>query len=239
MGTKTEIGWTDSTWNPMSGCRKVSQGCKNCYAERMAKRFSGAFKYKFHSERLNNAGQWKSPRKVFVCSMSDLFQAEATDTQIRQVFEAMGSAPQHTYQVLTKRIDRVLRWYRKRPGGLFWPSNVWLGTSVENQEVARFRIPFLLASPAETKFLSVEPLLGPVSIAQWIPGGIDWVIVGGESGPKARPMFPDWARVIRDECRAAEIPFFFKQWGGKRPKDGGDVLDGKTWHQIPEKEGAG
>ena len=232
MSDKTAIEWTDATWNPMTGCTKVSSGCKNCYAERVSIRWGRSFKYTFHPKSLAEPGKWKKPRRVFVCSMSDLFQMDASSEEIRQVFEAMGAAPQHTYQVLTKRIGLANSWLRDRPNGLRWPSNVWLGTSVENQQAARSRIPELLKSKAPIKFLSVEPLLAPVSIAHWIKG-LDWVIVGGESGPNCRPMEAGWVRVIRDECRAAGVPFFFKQWGGVRPKDGGNLLDGKVWDEMP------
>ncbi len=235
MGKTTGIEWTDATWNPMTGCVKVSAGCKNCYAERVSLRFGDNFKYKFHPDRLAQVGKWGKPKKIFVCSMSDLFQEQATDDEIRQVFEAMGAGPRHTYQVLTKRIERAVEWASQRPGNLPWPANTWLGTSVENQEVARERIPHLLRSKAPIKFLSVEPLLGPVSLAHWLKG-IDWVIAGGESGPKFRPVEAGWLRVIRDECRAAGVPFFFKQWSGLRPKDQGNLLDGKVWQEMPKTE---
>lgn len=233
MGAKTGIEWTDSTWNPMTGCTKVSAGCKNCYAERVSLRFSTDFKYRFHPQRLKVPGRWKKPRKIFVCSMSDLFQEDASVEEIRQVFEAMAAGPQHTYQVLTKRIDRAIRWTINRPGALSWPSNIWLGTTAENQEIARKRIPILLQSPARMKFLSVEPLLGPVSLAHWLKD-IDWVIAGGESGPGNRPVAASWIRVIRDECRAAGVPFFFKQWSGLKPLSGGNLLDGRTWKEMPK-----
>lgn len=235
MGDKTGIEWTDATWNPFTGCTKVSQGCKNCYAERVATKYGGSkgFKFTIWHDRFKIPGRWDKARKIFVCSMSDLFQEAAHDTDIDQVFEAMGAGPQHTYQVLTKRIERAVEWGESRPNYLSWPQNVWLGTSIEDMETARERIPHLLNSKAKIKFLSIEPLLGPVSIAHWIPGGIDWVIVGGESGDQARLMEANWVRIIRDECRAANVPFFFKQWGGIRSKDGGRLLDGKTWDQMP------
>lgn len=234
MGKTTGIEWTDATWNPMTGCTKVSAGCKNCYAERVSLRFGDNFKYKFHPDRLAQVGKWGKPRRIFVCSMSDLFQEEATDEQIRQVFEAMGAGPHHTYQVLTKRIERAVVWANYRPGNLPWPTNVWLGTTVENMQAARDRIPVLLESKAPIKFLSVEPLLEQVSLAHWLKG-IDWVIAGGESGPNNRPIKVEWARLVRDECRAAGVPFFFKQWSGFRPLSGGNLLDGKTWKQMPSE----
>lgn len=232
LGDKSDIEWTDATWNPMTGCSKISAGCANCYSERIVKRWGGSFKYKFHPNSLAQPGDWKKPRKIFVCSMSDLFQEEASDEEIRQVFEAMGAGPQHTYQILTKRIERVMEWHLKRPTRINLPSNIWIGTSVENQEMARRRIPELIKVRAKIRFLSVEPMLGPVSIYSWRKD-IQWVIVGGESGPKARPLKPDWVRALRGECKALGIPFFFKQWGGLRPKQGGRDLDGRIWDEMP------
>ncbi len=232
MADKTDIEWTDATWNPMTGCTKVSPGCAHCYAERVALRWGRDFLYRFHPKRLAEPAKLKEARKIFVCSMSDLFQALATEFAIDKVFAAMGAAPQHIYQVLTKRPDRALEWHKNR-SPIPWPSNVWLGTSVENQKFARERIPILLSVPARVHFISAEPLLGPINIHPWIKR-LDWVIAGGESGPKCRPMDPSWPRLLRDECRLAETAFFFKQWGGKTPKAQGRILDGKTWDQMPQ-----
>jgi protein gp37 len=262
--TKTKIEWTDRVWNPVTGCTKVSQGCKNCYAETIAERF-WAKQYppnadgsprkftdvRMHPERLQEPLKWKKPARVFVNSMSDLFHEDVPDGFIDQVFAVMAICKQHTFQILTKRPERVLSWssnfYGTRRRGWIvpnnsriaslniskiqypdWPlPNVWLGVSVENQKTADERIPLLLQTQAAVKFLSCEPLLGPIQFNQmmpdgdhlknmgWIAGGefINWVIAGGESGPHARPMHPDWVRSIRDQCQAAGVPFFFKQWG--------------------------
>lgn len=320
MSDRSKIEWTDATWNPVTGCTKVSAGCANCYAERMVKRlpmvrgrhgFDGdgdALPFSAvtcHHDRLNQPRHWRKPRRVVVCSMGDLFHKHVTDEFIGRVFGVMGIAERHTFQVLTKRPERALEWIRSRPRdpskpsqsvvpcefgdlsySLPWPlPNVWLGTSVENQTAADERIPLLIQTPAAVRFVSCEPLLGPVSL-RWMnafpenvpytamnPSGVtdeydglrrlDWIICGDESGPNARPMHPDWARSLRDQSKAAGVPFFFKQWGEwapdcwcatdrphrttVRPEPGkpgvmfrcgkqsaGRTLDGKIWEQYPE-----
>jgi protein gp37 len=320
MSSKSQIEWTDATWNPVTGCTKVSTGCKNCYAERLIERFKGKGSFSqvtLHEDRLGHPLRWKRPRRIFVNSMSDLFHEDIPDDFIDRVLAVMLLTPWHTYQVLTKRPlrmrsyflnsgdpencwhGRVLHAYRrmladgtasiakdcehqKAQGrsldALTWGlhderflPNVWLGVSIENQETANSRIPLLLETPAAVRFLSCEPLLGPISIYHAIPcgyycdppegeregthhcylansaAGINWVIVGGESGPGARIMDPEWARSIRDECAAATVPFFFKQWGewawtgGPRGRDfervgkhkTGRLLDGREWNEMP------
>src|SRR5690242_3828101 len=224
MATNTHIEWTQMTWNPVTGCSKVSQGCKNCYAERMAKRLQGmgvpqyrnGFKLTLAPSTLELPMEWKKPRLVFVNSMSDLFHEGVPSDYIHQVFAVMRATPQHTYQVLTKRSGRLL----SMAAELSWPHNVWMGVSVENQDVVD-RITDLAATPARTKFLSIEPLLGPLS--ELPLRGIDWVIVGGESGPRARRLDKTWVDTIRESCRREGVPFFFKQWG--RPEFNVDPAD--------------
>ncbi len=218
---KSKIEWTDAVWNPVTGCTKVSQGCKHCYAERFAKRQGYDFsQVELHPERLEIPLNWRKPKRVFVDSMSDLFHPNVPDYFIGKVFEIMNLAYNHTFQILTKRPERMVVFattFRDFVGIL---PNVWLGVSVENQKAADERIPLLLQTPAAVRFVSCEPLLGQIDIqidllAQNIVTntGISWVIVGGESGPGARPMHPDWARSLRDQCQAAGVAFFFKQWG--------------------------
>lgn len=294
---KTEIEWTEATWNPVTGCTKVSQGCKNCYAERMSKRLAGRYGYPadepfrvtLHLNRLEEPLRVRKPTTFFVCSMSDLFHKDVPTEFIDEVFAVMAMCPQHTFQVLTKRPERMQQYFRDIGGttrrdwvfsaagrllnkvrlpGFDWPlPNVWLGTSVENQEEADKRIPFLLQCPAKVRFLSCEPLLGPLLLARHCRGArweyvggshpsvctecgrnprehlrhdIHWVITGGESGPGARPMHPDWVRSLRDQCQAAGVPFFFKQlgqveecnWQGKffgAPYEDGICIDGYMW----------
>jgi protein gp37 len=292
MGRTTGIEWTDATWNPIRGCSRVSEGCRNCYAESTAYRFSGAGqpyeglavlanghaswtgKVEFVEKHLLDPLKWKAPRRIFVNSMSDLFHEGVTDEMRDRIFAVMALCPQHTFQVLTKRpermrayldpacgriADRIIALRRQRgdngcvcplphvaPGAAWWPlANVWLGVSVENQAAADERIPLLLETPAAARFISAEPLLGPVNLEELPsasgigrhlcalsnagvdPGALfatklDWVICGGESGPGARPMHPDWARSLRDQCAAAaDVPFFFKQWGEWAEVDGG------------------
>lgn len=308
MSDKTKIEWSDATWNPVTGCTKVSEGCRNCYAQTFAERFRGTpghyfengFDITIRPEKLDQPLRWKRPRKIFVNSMSDLFHEDVPFDYIDQVFAVMALCPQHTFQVLTKRPDRMVEYMRKPsspfatdklsdlspymehwgwvspedaaniapPGSILpkWPDwplpNVWLGVSVENQKAADERIPLLLETPAAVRFLSCEPLLGPVDIGAFIDptgyccGGepefchclddhprdddgeyvtIDWVIVGGESGPRARQMHPDWARNIRDQCQKAGVPFFFKQWGewvpaGQSGQFNGRLNEKPTWH---------
>jgi protein gp37 len=228
MSTTTSIEWTDTTWNPTTGCDQVSAGCDNCYALGMAKRLKamGSAKYQqdgdprtsgpgfgisVHPETLDEPYSWRKPRKVFVNSMSDLFHARVPLAFIRQVFAVMADTPQHTYQVLTKRASRL----PKIAHLLDWPPNVWMGTSVEDVRVMH-RVDDLREVPAAVRFLSCEPLLGPLPDLDLT--GIGWVIAGGESGPKARPMHPDWVRDLRDRCATAKVPFFFKQWGEWAPE---------------------
>jgi protein gp37 len=225
---KTSIEWTDEVWNPVTGCQKVSQGCKNCYAERIASRFWGERKFTdvvCHDDRMDIPLSWKKPRRVFVNSMSDLFHVDVDFKFIRRVWRRMADANQHTFLILTKRPERMLEFTRWMAGDddlsiAEWPRNVWLGVSVEDQKAADERIPYLLKTPAAVRFLSCEPLLGSIRFAN-VPGlnrigngpGLDWVIAGGESGPGARPMHPEWAKSLKDQCQAANVPFFFKQWG--------------------------
>lgn len=263
----TSIEWTDTTWNPTTGCDKVSPGCDHCYAMTLAKRLKGMGSAKYqtdgdprtsgpgfglaaHPDALDLPLRWRKPRRIFVNSMSDLFHDDVPDSFVANVFSVMARTPRHTYQVLTKRHGRM-RSLLRRPSFRDnlahlapWPlPNVWLGVSVEDQKRADIRIPALTETPAAVRWLSCEPLLGPVDLSPWLvdhgdtsrPWGIpiDWVVVGGESGPGARPMHPDWARRSRDQCTSAGVPFFFKQWGGHTPKQGGRVLDGQTWDQYP------
>ncbi|HWR66089.1 MAG TPA: phage Gp37/Gp68 family protein [Bellilinea sp.] len=301
--TKTTIEWADEVWNPVTGCTKVSQGCKNCYAERVAERFWGERKFtdvRMHPERLEDPLHWKKPRRVFVNSMSDLFHPDVPFDFIDRVFAVMALCPQHTFLVLTKRPERMVAWFRdissttrstwvwSEMGRLLnankvrypeWPlPNVWMGVSVEDQKAADERIPLLLQTPAAVRFISAEPLLGPVDLRRGIYStspdgesrgtsveGLNWVICGGESGSNARPMHPDWVRGLRDQCQAAGVPFFFKQWGEwapdclcdtkeahktiDRPQPGhigcmfrcgkkaaGRLLDGHEWNEYPGGE---
>lgn len=225
----SRIEWTESTWNPVTGCTKISAGCKNCYAERMAHRlqsmglnkYRNGFQVTMHPETLDTPLKWRKPRLVFVNSMSDLFHEEVSRSFIRAVFKTMNQCPHHTFQVLTKRPGRVL----KMDGRLPWSPNIWLGTSIESARV-QVRVDELRETKAHIKFLSLEPLLGPLQEISL--RGIDWVIVGGESGPGARPMEVEWVRDIRDNCTANAVPFFFKQWGGTLKKRTGRILDGHT-----------
>ncbi len=234
MSTKSAIEWTGSTWNPLTGCTKVSPGCKHCYAERMAKRlqamgqsnYRNGFKLTLHNHALDIPLHWKQPQMIFVNSMSDLFHEDVPLEFIQKVFDTMTKASWHTFQVLTKRSDRLLELDKE----LVWPGNVWMGVSVENQAYT-FRIDHLRQTNAKTKFLSLEPLLGPLTNLDLF--GIHWVIVGGESGPGARPIQQSWVVSIRDQCQEANVPFFFKQWGGTNKKKSGRELDGRTWDELP------
>lgn len=283
MSGTTGIEWTDATWNPVTGCTKVSAGCDHCYAETFAERWRGTpghyfekgFDVQLRPDKLDLPLKWRKPRRIFVNSMSDLFHDDVPDDYIAQVWAMMERTPQHTYQVLTKRHARMrsllnseafkelfcskVFWTHEGP----WPlPNVWLGVSTENQQWADIRIPALLDTPAAVRFISAEPLLGPIYLPfKWTTGQprIDWVIAGGESGRGARPMHPDWPRVLRDICSSADIPFLFKQWGEFRPapsyvprpspawqrdfekwgmtrvgkKAAGRELDGRTWDEYP------
>lgn len=236
MSTRSGIEWTETTWNPVTGCTKISHGCKFCYADRMAKRLQamGVNKYRngfsvtMHPSTLKDPLKWRKPHLVFVNSMSDLFHEEVSVSFIKAVFQTMNQASHHTFQVLTKRPGRVL----EIESSLTWSPNIWLGTSIESERW-QFRLEELERTSAQSKFLSLEPLLGPLPD---IPvKGVDWVIVGGESGPGARPMEADWVRGIRDVCVREHVPFFFKQWGGVFKKRTGRTLDGRTWDQMPTR----
>lgn len=235
MGTNSPIEWTDATWNPVTGCTKISPGCKHCYAERLSIRlqamgqpnYQNAFEVTLQPRMLELPLRWKSPKRIFVNSMSDLFHADVPLSYIRDVFDIMRRAHWHHYQVLTKRSERLIELSSK----LNWEPQIWMGVSVENEDYA-VRIDHLRRTEARVKFLSVEPLLGPLRKLNL--QGIDWVIVGGESGPGARPIDPGWVRDIRDQCLHAGVNFFFKQWGGVNKKKAGRTLDGRTWDQIPE-----
>ena len=268
----TKIEWATESWNPITGCTPVSEGCEHCYARRMAKRLRGRcgypveepFRVTFHPDKLDQPMKWKKPRMIFVCSMGDLFHEDVKNGWLADIFDTMADArcEHHTFLILTKRPER---WHDfmyfveefwagdtafntnmsilDRPG-----NNIWLGVSAENQKHSDERIPVLLQIPAERRFVSIEPMLGPVDLAHWLfepkwndfsdlKKNIDWVIVGGESGPGARPMHPDWPRSIRDQCQAAGVPFFFKQWGGVNKKTAGRLLDGQEWNEYPETRG--
>jgi protein gp37 len=247
MAERSNIEWTDATWNPTTGCDRTSPGCDRCYALTLAKRLKamGARKYQIdgdprtsgpgfgltaHEGALQIPTRWAAPRMVFVNSMSDLFHPDVTVEFIRRVFEVMQSTPRHTYQLLTKRSQRLA----DLASDLCWPTNVWMGVSIESARYL-FRARHLREVPAAVRFLSLEPLLGPLGVPDL--AGIGWVIVGGESGVNARPMNVDWVREIHESCTQAGVPFFFKQWGGRTPKSGGRELDGRTWDQLPGRSG--
>jgi len=235
MAGNSHIEWTDATWNPVTGCSKISPGCKHCYAERMARRlqamgqpnYANGFEVTLQPHMLELPLEWKRPRRIFVNSMSDLFHQDVPLSFIKKVFSVMRRANWHQYQLLTKRSERLL----EVSPLLTWEPHIWIGVSVENDDYIS-RIDDLRKTGADVKFLSLEPLLGPLRKLNL--RGIDWVIVGGESGPGARPMNPDWVRDIRDQCLRANVPFFFKQWGGQFKKRTGRVLDGRTWDQMPQ-----
>lgn len=234
MAQRSGIEWTESTWNPVTGCTKISPGCKHCYAERMAQRlqamgqrnYRSGFVLTLQPHMLELPLRWKKPQTVFVNSMSDLFHDDVPTQYIHQVFEVMRLAHWHRFQVLTKRSQRLC----ELSSQLDWAPNIWMGVSVES-DAYRFRIDHLRSTAASVRFLSLEPLLGPILKIDL--RGIDWVIVGGESGPGARPVDPSWVTGLRDQCHCANVPFFFKQWGGKNKKQAGRVLEGKTWDQMP------
>ena len=308
MGDKTGIQWTDATWNPIRGCSRVSEGCRNCYAEKVAKRFNGPGmpydgliartgqwngKITIADNLIDRPLRWKKPRRIFVNSMSDLFHENVPDSVIDKVFAVMALSKKHTFQILTKRPERMLAYCKtlgrhhsydrvsiaakeiRKSKGFFWSldnnagwhlPNVWLGVSVEDQATADERIPLLLQTPSAVRWISAEPLLGPIDLDamsrtpgadpdevtevddEYGPplsgvGGIDWVVVGGESGPGARPMHLDWARSLRDQCQAADVPFFFKQWGEFAPNwfcdDDGKYDGGPIWMDRVGKKSAG
>jgi len=241
MGDRSAIEWTDATWNPVTGCSKVSPGCANCYAETLSLRFgwtpeawtpaNAAENVKLRPERLSQPLAWRRPRMVFVNSMSDLFHELVDFEYIDRVFAVMSAAPKHTFQILTKRPERMRDYARRyvREHGAPLP-NVWLGVSIENNRWAT-RADVLRETPAATRFISAEPLLGPLDRLDL--SGVDWLIVGGESGPGHRPMEAAWVRHLRDRASDLNVAFFFKQWGGRTPKAGGRVLDGRTWDELP------
>jgi protein gp37 len=234
MAFVSGIEWTEATWNPVTGCSKMSLGCKNCYAERIALRlqsmgqrnYRNGFKVTIHEHVLDLPLRWKRPKMIFVNSMSDLFHRDVPDSFIMKIFSVMEKASWHTFQVLTKRSGRLAIMSRK----LRWPSNIWMGVTVEKEDYFR-RIEDLKKTGAYIKFLSLEPLLGPMANLDLT--GIDWIIVGGESGPGARIMRKEWVLGIRDKCAAAEVPFFFKQWGGTNKKKAGRLLEYRIWDEMP------
>jgi protein gp37 len=236
MASNSHIEWTDATWNPVTGCTKISPGCKHCYAERLANRlqamgqanYRNGFKVTLQPHMLDVPLRWRSPKRIFVNSMSDLFHEDLPGEYIERVFDVMRRADWHQYQVLTKRSDRVLQLSKQLP----WAAHIWMGVSVESEKYA-FRIDDLRKTGAYVKFLSLEPLLGPLPKLNL--RGIDWAIVGGESGPGARPVDPSWVTDLRDQCLKADVPFFFKQWGGVQKRKTGRILEGRTWDQMPAK----
>ena len=254
MGDKTAIEWTEATWNPITGCTKVSPGCAYCYAEKLTLRYGGAAFISGTSvvqprpERLTWPLKWRTPRLIFTSSMTDLFHEDVGFEFIADVVSTIEQASWHTFQILTKRPERMKQFAEQY--GRF-PVNAWLGTSVENQHWAEQRLPILASIPAQVRFASCEPLLGPLDLSPWLKSGLSWVIVGGESGgplsrrlvekgsegwiPKADAL--SWSRSIREQCRSQGKKFFFKQWGGPRPTSGGRVLDGEVWDQLPERSG--
>jgi len=239
MADRSAIEWTEATWNPVTGCSKVSPGCAHCYAETFAERWRGipghpyeqGFDLRLWPNRLDQPLRWRRPRMIFVNSMSDLFHEDIPDSYLRDVFDVMAAARQHTFQVLTKRHDRLVQ----LAPTLTWPPNVWMGVTIENRRFVH-RADRLREVPAAVRFISAEPLLGPLEGLQLT--GIHWLIAGGESGPRHRPVKAEWIRQLRDRCIAEDVAFFFKQWGGSRPKTGGRTLDGHTWNEIPAQRAA-
>lgn len=233
---KSKIEWTGSTWNPITGCTKYSDGCTNCYAEKMAnrlknmglKKYENAFNLTLHYENIEDPLFMKKPQTIFVCSMSDIFHKDVPDEFILKLFEVMNKAHWHTFQVLTKRAERI----KELNDSITWTNNIWLGITVESQKVTH-RIDYLRESGAYIKFLSIEPLLTPIINLNL--KNIDWVIVGGESGAKARPMLKEWVVDIKNQCNIQDVPFFFKQWGGKNKKKAGRLLDNNTYNEMPKK----
>jgi protein gp37 len=234
VACNSSIEWTKSTWNPVTGCTPVSAGCRHCYAERMARRlkamgqpnYRNGFRVTTHAGALELPLRWKQPRAIFANSMSDLFHEDVPEAFILRVFAVMNRARQHRYQVLTKRAERLARLDARLP----WAPHIWMGVTVESADYLR-RIDRLRRTGAHVKFLSCEPLLGPIPALDL--EGIDWVVVGGESGPGARPMAKAWVLEIKDQCAAAGVPFFFKQWGGFNRKKAGRLLEGRTWDEMP------
>lgn len=239
MAQKSTIEWTNATWNPVTGCTKISAGCDNCYAERFSERFRGVKGHPFENgfdlmlrpERVEQPLSWKKSKMIFVNSMSDLFHKSVPKDYIHSVFDTMEKANWHIFQVLTKRSSLMRKFINERYKNEPVPEHIWLGISVEDYS-KRSRIKHLQETNASIRFLSVEPLIGPLGEINL--RNIQWVIVGGESGPRARPIELSWVRSIRDQCIAQTVPFFFKQWGGYRPKSGGRTLDGEEWNEFPE-----
>lgn len=235
MADNSAIEWTEATWNPVTGCSKVSPGCAHCYAETFAERWRGVpghpyqqgFDLRLWPSRLDQPLRWKLPRVIFVNSMSDLFHERIPDDFVRKIFDVMVEADWHTFQILTKRHERLVDLAPDLP----WPENVWMGVSIENRRFVH-RADYLRDVEAAIRFVSAEPLLGPLDGLDLTD--IHWLIAGGESGPRHRPVRIEWLRDLRDRCHANGVAFFFKQWGGTRPKSGGRVLDGRTWDEMPE-----
>ena len=240
MADGSSIEWTDATWNPVTGCTKISRGCDNCYAERLSERFRGVpghpystgFDLTLRYERLGQPLVWRRPRMIFVNSMSDLFHKDIPRSFVDKVFDTMERAAWHTFQVLTKRSSLMRDYLLRRYGDRRGPAHIWCGVSVEDAR-AKSRVAHICAAPAGVRFLSIEPLIAPVGALELT--GIDWVIVGGESGPRARPVQPAWVREVRDQCARQAVAFFFKQWGGHRPSSGGRLLDGREWNGFPSR----
>ena len=254
MADGTAIEWTEATWNPITGCSVISPGCANCYAMRLAGTRLAQHASRAGLTQPSKAGpvwtgevrlnegwleqpiKWHKPRRIFVCAHGDLFHDAVPFHWIDRVFRVMRSAPRHSFQVLTKRANRMFHYMTPGAGHLRWPGhlpNVWLGVSVEDQRCAQHRLRYLVECPAVVRWVSAEPLLGPLDLTPWLDR-LDWVVAGGESGPGARPMRAEWVRHLRDQCRAAGVAFYFKQWGGARPKSGGRLLDGRTWDEYPD-----
>jgi protein gp37 len=234
MADNSAIEWTEATWNPVTGCSQISPGCAHCYAKTFAERWRGVpghpyeqgFELRLWPERLDQPLRWTRPRMIFVNSMSDLFHEDIPETYIEEVFEVMGKADHHTFQILTKRHERLAELAPSLP----WHRNIWIGVSIENHRFTQ-RADYLREVDAEVRFISAEPLLGPLESLDL--SGVDWLIAGGESGPGHRPMKIEWARELRDRCLDEGVAFFFKQWGGHRPKSGGRLLDGRVWDDMP------
>lgn len=243
MADGSAIEWTDATWNPVTGCTKITRGCDNCYAARFAERFRGVAGHPFENgfdltlrpAKLDQPLRWKRSRTIFVNSMSDLFHKGVPRSFVDQVFDTMEASDWHVFQLLTKRSSRMRDYLRSRYAERQPPEHIWCGVSVEEAQ-ARGRIDHLRAAPAGVRFLSIEPLIGPIGEIDLT--GIHWVIVGGESGPRARPMQIDWVREVREQCLDQGVAFFFKQWGGIRPKSGGRELDGQEWNEMPTQVAA-
>ena len=243
MADRTRIPITQATWNPVTGCDRVSPGCKRCYAMAFAKRLYGRYGYPrqapfsvtLHPNRLNQPQRWKRPRTIFVCSMGDLFHDEVSDKTLNEIFTIMAETPRHTYMVLTKRPERMAFWLRNTSGWLLQKlkENVWFGVSVEDQQRANERLPFLIINWPGQRVACLEPLLGPIDLRSWLRE-LDWVITGGETGPGGRKVDPRHLREVRDQCVAVGVPLFFKQWGGRHNRRLPNTLDGRKWEQMAD-----